>query len=255
VCTNCTLPENAQLANGVTYTCVGNETAVPSAEFPEQSLTLEGGVEIAGDEGTPTRDAFEESFKADLAAKLADLGLELDPKYIQITSVVLGSIRVEYIILAPIASFENATAALTSIAEQAAAGTLGSIGGTTAAIAQDPVVPPTSVPSPCKKGFSLVSGACTSMLCGEDERVFDNEVRSHKKKRRPTLTRSAAHTCVSASFVLMWLWQCRPCDATRLEFHAPGALQGFNDTQCTPACVSLRLSSMLAYSVCRLDIH
>lgn len=68
MCTNCTLPENAQIAAGVTYTCESNETAVAAANFPEQSLAFEGGVEIAGGAGTLARAAFEQSFKDDLSA-------------------------------------------------------------------------------------------------------------------------------------------------------------------------------------------
>ena len=177
VCTNCTLPENAQLTAGVTYTCEGNETAVAAAPFPQQTLTLEGGVEIAGGDGTDARTAFEQSFKDDLSAKLLELGLDVDPKYIEITGVTVGSINVEYKILAPIAAFANATAALTALATQAAAGTL-SIGGATAAATQGMVTVPdmSTVPSPCKQGFSLVagSGVCASNLCGADERVSNN---------------------------------------------------------------------------------
>jgi hypothetical protein len=177
VCTNCTLPENAQLADGITYTCVGNETAVASASFPEQSLTLEGGVDVAGSADSPERTDFEERFKADLADKLTDLGLEIEPKYIEITGVTVGSIAVQYIILAPLAIFTNATAALGALAEEAAAGGL-AIGGATAATTQEPVVEPdmSTLPSPCKKGFSLQGAVCVSNLCGEDERVLDNEV-------------------------------------------------------------------------------
>lgn len=141
-----------------------------------------------------------------------ELGLDIEPKYIQITGVTVGSINVHYIVLAPIAAFENTTLALTALATQAAAGTL-AIGGAQAATTQAIVVHPdmSLVPSPCKKGFSLGGdGACASNLCAADERVSNNE--------------------------------CVACDATALEFHEAGALQGYNDTTCTPGNYTLACS-------------